>query len=43
MKDSLLIAMTEVLFCWEERQVTVEDSCEKGAAFQVQSAYERLC
>ena len=37
LKDSLLIAMTELLCCWEERRVAVEDSCEKGAAFQVQS------
>ena len=43
LKDSLLIAMTELLCCWEERRVAVEDSCEKGAAFQVQSVYDILC
>ena len=42
LKDSLLITMTELLCCWEERRVAVEDSCEKGAAFQVQSVYDSL-
>ena len=43
LKDCLLITMTELLCSWEERRVAVEDSFEKGAAFQVQSAYESLC
>ena len=42
LKDSLLNTMTELLCSWEERWVTVEDSCEKGTAFQVRSAYESL-
>ena len=42
LKDSLLITMTELLCCWEERWVTVEDCCEIEAAFQVQSAYESI-
>ena len=43
LEDSLLIAMTELLCCWEKRQGAVEDSCERGAVFQVQSLYESFC
>ena len=43
LEDCLLIAMTELLCCWEKRRVAVEDSCERGAVFQVQSVYESLC